>query len=85
MVRGCIHNSLCVDGKQEINMTDEERQVVLKTIFEHLKAQDFNYVLQDLVETFGEYECDDRPCKPVAIMLKPILGRYKTTLYESPL
>ena len=63
MVRGCIHNSLCVDGKQEINMTDEERQVVLKTIFEHLKAQDFTQVLQDLVETFGEYECDDRPCK----------------------
>ena len=32
MVRGCIHNSLSVDGKEEIDMTDEESQVVLKTI-----------------------------------------------------
>ncbi len=45
MVRGCIHNSLCVDDKQESDLTDEERQVVLKTIFEHLKAQNLNYVL----------------------------------------
>jgi hypothetical protein len=54
MVRDCICGSLSIDGKEEINMTDEESLVVLKTIFEHLKAQDLNYVLQDLVETFGE-------------------------------
>lgn len=63
MVRGCICGSLSVDGKEDIDMTDEERQVVLKTIFEHFKPQDLNYVLQDLVETFGDYECDDRPCE----------------------
>ena len=63
VVRGCICNSLSVDGKEEIDMTDEERQVVLKTIFEHLKAKDLNYVLQDLVEAFGDYECDDKPCE----------------------
>ena len=63
MVRGCICNSLSVDGNEEIDMTDEERQVVLKTIFEHFRPQDLNYVLQDLVERFGEYECDDEPCE----------------------
>ena len=63
MVRGCICNSLSVDGKEEIDMTDEERQVVLKTIFEHFRPQDLNYVLQDLAERFGEYESDDEPCE----------------------
>ena len=63
MTRGCIANSLTIDGKEEINLSDNERQEVLRHIFEHLKAQDLNYVLQDLVETFGEYESDDEPCE----------------------
>ena len=63
MVRGCIHNSLSIDGKEEIKLTDEERIEVLRKIFEHLKPTDLNLVLQDLVQTFGEYECDDEPCE----------------------
>lgn len=63
MVRGCICDSLSVDGKEEIDMTDEERRVVLKMIFEHFRPQDLNYVLQDLVETFGNYKCDNEPCE----------------------
>jgi len=63
MVRGCICDSLCIDGKEEIDMTDEERQVVLNTILERLKPQDLNYVLQVLVKTFGDYVCDDSPCE----------------------
>ena len=63
MVRGCIHDSLRVDGKEEIYLTDEERQEVLNKILEHLKPNDLNLVLQDLVEIFGEYECDDEPCE----------------------
>ena len=63
MTRGCIANSLTVDGKEEIDLSDNERQEVLRHIFEHLKAQDLNYVLQDPVETFGEYEPDDEPCE----------------------
>ena len=62
MVRGCIHDSLRVDGKDEIDLTDEERQVVLKKIFEYIKPEHFNNVLQELVQIFGEYECDDEPC-----------------------
>lgn len=59
MTRGCIANSLTVDGKEEIDLSDNERLEVLRHIFEHLRAQDLNYVLQDLVETFGEYEVVD--------------------------
>ncbi len=44
---------------QDGGMPDEERQEVLKKIFEHLKPQDLNNILQDLIEMFGEYECDD--------------------------
>ena len=50
MTRGCIANSLTIDGKEEIDLSDNERQEVLRHIFEHLKAQDLNYVLQDLVD-----------------------------------
>ena len=63
MTRGCIANSLTIDGKEEIDLSDNERQEILRHIFEHLKSQDLNYVLQDLVETFGEYESDDEPCE----------------------
>lgn len=59
MTRGCIANSLTVDGKEEIDLSDNERLEVLRHIFEHLRAQDLNYVLQDLVETFGEYKVVD--------------------------
>ena len=63
MKRGYIVNSLTIDGKEEIDLSDNEHQEVLRHIFEHLKAQDQNHVLQDLVETFGEYESDDEPCE----------------------
>ncbi len=63
MIRGCICNSLSVDGKEEIDLTDEERQIVLKRIFEHFKPQDLNNLLQDLVEMFSEYDCDDEHCE----------------------
>ena len=63
LTRGCIAGSLTIDGKEEIHLSDEERQEVLRHIFNHLKPEDLNYVLQDLVETFGEYESDDEPCE----------------------
>ena len=48
---------------QDGGMPDEERQEVLKKIFEHLNPQDLNNMVQDLIEMFGEYECDDEPCE----------------------
>ena len=63
LIRGCIAGSLTIDGKEEIHLTDDERQEVLRHIFNHLKPEDLNYVLQNLAETFGEYESDDEPCE----------------------
>ena len=63
MTRGCIANSLTIDGKEETDLSDNERLEVLRHIFEHLKARDLNYVLQNLIETFGEYEVNDKPCE----------------------
>ena len=34
MTRGCIAGSLTIDGKEEIHLTDDERQEVLRHIFE---------------------------------------------------
>lgn len=63
MVRGCIHDSLSVDGNEEIKLTDEERMEVLRKVFDQLRPQDLNNVLQEFVQIFGEYECDDEPCE----------------------
>ena len=56
-------NSLTVDGKEEIYLTDGERKVVLKRIFEHLEPKDLNEVMQVLIERFGDCETDDQPCE----------------------
>ncbi len=62
-VEGCVCTSLTVDGKEEIDLTDDERKEVLRKIFEELKPSDLNYVLQSLIKQFGEYDCDDEPCE----------------------
>lgn len=63
LVRGCVCGSMTVDDTEEIDLTDEERQVVLDKIFEHLKPEDLNYVLQSLIEIFGTYTCENEPCE----------------------
>ena len=62
-VDGCTAFSLTVDGKEEIDLTDEERQEVLNKIFKALKLEDLNYLLQDLIPSFGEYGSEDEPCE----------------------
>ena len=63
MVRGCIADSLTVDGKEEIDLTDVERREVLRRIFEHLKPENLNETMQVLIERFGDCETDDEPCE----------------------
>lgn len=63
MVEGCTAWSMTVDGKEEIDMTDDERRDVLKKIFERLTPDDLNYVLQALIKEFGEYDYDPEPCE----------------------
>ena len=57
-------NSLTVDDKEEMDLTDDERRNVLKRIFEHLKPNDLNGVIQILIERFGDCcKTDDEPCE----------------------
>lgn len=60
---GCICDSLQVNGKEEIDMTDEERQSVINDIFKYIRPRDLNYLLQWFVELYGEYRSDDEPCE----------------------
>lgn len=64
-VTGCTAFSLNVDGKEEIDMTDEERFHIMDKIHDWMlnNPDRFNYVLQALIPMFGEYECDDHPCE----------------------
>lgn len=62
-VRGCVHDALLIDGKQEIDLTDEDRKMVLEKLFKSLRPSDLNYVLQELIPLFGEYESTDYPCE----------------------
>ena len=63
LIRGCIRGSLTVDDVQEIDLNDEQRKEVIKKIFESMKPEDLNYLLQWYIEEFGEYECDHEPCE----------------------
>ena len=63
MVRGCMADSLTVDGKEEMDLTSGERKEVLKRIFDHLGPKDLNEVMQVLIERFGDCETDGQPCE----------------------
>ena len=61
---GCIANSLSVDGTQEIDLTDAERRHVIERLsaFFHNHPEHLNPLLQHVLEAYGDYECDNRPC-----------------------
>lgn len=66
MVRGCICDSLTIDGKEEINLNDRERVEIIKKVSEHLKgleARYLNELLQFLLEKMGKYSCSGQPCE----------------------
>lgn len=63
MTRGCICDSLTVDDVEEINLDNDRRKEVIKKIFDNMKPEDLNYLLQWYIEEFGEYESDDEPCE----------------------
>ena len=65
--KGCTAFSLNVDGKEEIDMTNEERLQVIEEIYKWMKNKPetkLNYILQALTETMGTYETiDPIPCE----------------------
>lgn len=66
-VSGCTSFSLNVDGKEEIEMTSEERLKVIDNIYEWMKRHPddiLNGILLDLTEAFGEYKTiSQSPCE----------------------
>lgn len=66
MVRGCICDSLTIDGKEEINLNDRERVEIIKKVSGHLmklEARYLNELLQFLLEKMGEYSCSGQVCE----------------------
>ena len=65
--KGCTAFSLNVDGKEEINMTNEERLEVIEEIYKWMKNKPetkLNYILQALTEYMGTYQViDNTPCE----------------------
>jgi hypothetical protein len=65
-VTGCMSFSLNIDGKEEINLNDTERQVVIEKVCEWIKRhpENLNDLLQDLTDSFGEYNAiTTEPCE----------------------
>jgi len=62
-IRGCVHDNILVDGVQEMNISDEERKIVLEKIAKSLKPSDLNILLQEIIPIFGELESSDGPCE----------------------
>ena len=64
LVEGCVCDSMTIDGKEEFNLTDTERQQVVDRIAEWIRQrpEDLNDLLQDLIPRYGEYS-DHKPCE----------------------
>ena len=65
MRRGCIADWVGADGILEVEMDNATRAKVYDKIFEFLKTQNdgLNQLLQFTLETYGEYECDEKSCE----------------------
>ena len=65
LVEGCVCDSMTIDGKEEFNLTDTERQQVVDRIAEWIRQrpEDLNDLLQDLIPRYGEYYSDHKPCE----------------------
>lgn len=65
-VTGCTANSLNVDGKEEIDLTNEERIAVIDEIHKWMvrHPECLNYIMQDLTGLYGEsHFISDTPCE----------------------
>lgn len=60
LTRGCIHDSLTVDGTEEVQLTDEQRHQIIDKIADwlHTRPDLVNNLLQDLVDEHGTMEWD---------------------------
>ena len=68
-VTGCICDSLTAEFNgediEEIDMTPEQKMQVIEKIADWMKKNpdQLNYIMQDMTESFGEYENDGHVCE----------------------
>lgn len=67
-ITGCVHDSLTVDGVEEINLTEEQRKEVILKISEYIanqmKTDQLNYFLTYFLTAFGKEHCiSEEPCE----------------------
>ena len=66
MTRGCICNSLAVNGVEESDLSDESRSIVRRQLLESLKDKEKLISTSDLLEfvvEYGKYDPADKPCE----------------------
>jgi hypothetical protein len=64
LTEGCICDSLEIDGEEEIDLTDEQRERILKKVCKEIKPKDLNYLLRYLVPEYAQkYHRDSEPCE----------------------
>lgn len=65
--QGCVCDSLTIDGKEEINLTDDERADAWYKVCDYLinngKHEHLNELLQFLATRYGESHVSDHPCE----------------------
>lgn len=63
-ITGCIAQSLTIDGKQEIDLNNNERLKVIDAIHKWLREHPeyLNELIQYLTSNFGNLEMSDTPC-----------------------
>jgi hypothetical protein len=66
MVTGCTTDSLTIDGKEEIDLTDDERADAWNKVCGYLidngEHKYLNEFLQFVLTHHGEYGCSTEPC-----------------------
>lgn len=64
--RGCMANSLSLNGIEEIDLTDDERKQVIHKIFAWYRKhpKELNNLLQYFIESnYNDYQCSEKPCE----------------------
>lgn len=65
MVTGCMTDSLTINGKEEIDLTDDQRAVVWNKVCEYLiangKYRYLNEFLQFVLTHHGDFGCSTEP------------------------
>ena len=64
LIEGCLSCALTIDGKDEEDLTNEERKEVLERLSKAWEPEDLNDLLQVYVDMHGHFEViNDKPCE----------------------